>query len=105
MINVSTIKPLNESEVFTYTAGVQKAFTVEEHNVIGGLGGAMAEVLSSRVGPPHWFGWACGMCSVNPDWPTSSSKSMVCSRRDWSGQSSVRFSKPFRAGRHDLSEG
>jgi transketolase len=52
VINVSTIKPLNESEVFTYTAGVQKAFTVEEHNVIGGLGSAMAEVLSSRVGPP-----------------------------------------------------
>ena len=52
VINVSTIKPLNESEVFTYSEGVQKAFTVEEHNVIGGLGSAVAEVLSSRAGTP-----------------------------------------------------
>jgi transketolase len=52
VINVSTIKPLNEPEVFTYSEGVQKAFTVEEHNVIGGLGSAVAEVLSSRAGTP-----------------------------------------------------
>ena len=52
VINVSTIKPLNESEVFRYSEGVQKAFTVEEHNVIGGLGSAVAEVLSSRAGTP-----------------------------------------------------
>lgn len=52
VINVSTIKPLNESEVFSYSEGVQKTFTVEEHNVIGGLGSAVAEVLSSRAGTP-----------------------------------------------------
>jgi transketolase len=52
VINVSTIKPLNESEVFAYAEGVQTAFTVEEHNIIGGLGSAVAEVLSSRAKTP-----------------------------------------------------
>jgi transketolase len=52
VINVSTIKPLNESEVFAYAEGVQKAFTVEEHNIIGGLGSAVAEVLSYRAKTP-----------------------------------------------------
>ena len=52
VINVATIKPLNEVEVFTYAQGVQRAFTVEEHNIIGGLGSAVAEVLSARGATP-----------------------------------------------------
>jgi transketolase len=46
VINMHTIKPLDE-EIIKERAGKMKAiFTLEEHNVLGGLGGAVAEVLS-----------------------------------------------------------
>lgn len=46
VVNVHTIKPL-DVETVKYVAGKHEAvFTVEEHNVNGGLGSAVAEVVS-----------------------------------------------------------
>ena len=40
-----TIKPLDAGEVRAAAAETTAILTVEEHNVIGGLGSAVAEVL------------------------------------------------------------
>jgi len=52
VINVSTIKPLDEAAVRRATAGISLAVTVEEHSIIGGLGSAIAECLSAVAGSP-----------------------------------------------------
>jgi transketolase len=46
VVNMHTIKPLDEALVKAYAAKVNKVFVVEEHNVIGGLGEAVASVLA-----------------------------------------------------------
>jgi transketolase len=52
VINVSTIKPLDGAAVLAAVKGLQHAFTIEEHNIIGGLGSAVAEVLAEHPGAP-----------------------------------------------------
>jgi transketolase len=49
VVNVSTIKPLDSAAVLAAASDVQRAFTVEEHNIIGGLGSAVAEVLAETA--------------------------------------------------------
>jgi transketolase len=63
VVNVSTIKPMNGAAVLRETEGMRQAFSVEEHSVIGGLGGALAEVLAEgaktrlvRLGVKDMFG-------------------------------------------------
>jgi len=48
VINMATIKPLDEDIINTYAAKCSKVFTVEEHNVIGGLGDAVGSVLAGK---------------------------------------------------------
>ncbi len=48
LINIHTIKPLDEELVIRSAAKTGKVVTVEEHSVIGGLGSAVAEVLSEK---------------------------------------------------------
>lgn len=47
VIDIHTIKPIDE-EILAEAAGIGPVVTAEEHSVIGGLGGAVAEVLSRR---------------------------------------------------------
>jgi transketolase len=49
VMNVHTIKPLDHEAILAAARDTGRLVTVEEHSVIGGLGGAVAEVLS-RVG-------------------------------------------------------
>lgn len=46
VVNVSTVKPLDKQGVIDMTKGFKAVVTAEEHSVIGGLGGAIAEALS-----------------------------------------------------------
>jgi transketolase len=48
VVDMHTIKPLDSDEVTAAATQTGAVVTVEEHNVIGGLGGAVAEVLSDR---------------------------------------------------------
>ena len=48
VINMHTIKPLDEALVLEYAQKCQKIYTVEEHSVIGGLGDAVASVLAGK---------------------------------------------------------
>lgn len=48
VINIHTIKPLDEELVLQAARETGKVVTVEEHSVIGGLGSAVCDVLSSH---------------------------------------------------------
>ena len=56
VINVHTIKPLDEACVTEYAKKCGRVVTVEEHSVIGGLGDAVAEALMGKV--------ACGFQKI-----------------------------------------
>ena len=49
VINIHTIKPLDEELVIAAAKETGKVVTVEEHSVIGGLGSAVADVLSEKA--------------------------------------------------------
>jgi len=49
VINIHTIKPLDEELVVAAAKETGKVVTVEEHSVIGGLGGAVCEVLAEKA--------------------------------------------------------
>lgn len=55
VLNVHTIKPLDEDAVLTLAKDCKALVTVEEHQVAGGLGGAVAEYLSSVYPVPIEF--------------------------------------------------
>ena len=63
VINIHTIKPLDKDLIVASAKKTGKVVTVEEHSVIGGLGGAVAETLSEqaptkmlRIGVEDTFG-------------------------------------------------
>lgn len=63
VINIHTIKPIDADLIVKSAAKTGKVVTVEEHSIIGGLGGAVAEVLSEkqptkmlRIGVKDTFG-------------------------------------------------
>jgi transketolase len=48
VINISTIKPIDKETIINYTKKSSKVITCEDHNIIGGLGSAVAEVLAEE---------------------------------------------------------
>jgi transketolase len=56
VVNVSTIKPLAKNEILQYAKNVKGIVTAEEHSMIGGLGGAIAEAISDQTIPIKMVG-------------------------------------------------
>ena len=63
VINIHTIKPIDADLIVESAAKTGKVVTVEEHSIVGGLGGAVAEVLCEkqptkllRIGVKDTFG-------------------------------------------------
>lgn len=63
VINISTIKPLDNELVLTSAKKTGKVVTAEEHSIIGGLGSAVCELLAeehpvkvTRIGVKDCFG-------------------------------------------------
>ena len=52
VINIHTIKPLDEDLIVSSAKETGKVVTVEEHSVIGGLGSAVCDVLSEKAPTP-----------------------------------------------------
>ncbi len=52
IINISTIKPLDEELIIASAQKTHKVITVEEHNIIGGLGEAVCACLSEKCPTP-----------------------------------------------------
>lgn len=53
LVDMHTIKPLDRDAIVAAARRSQCLMTVEEHNVLGGLGGAVAEVLADIGGAPR----------------------------------------------------
>jgi len=52
VLNIHTIKPLDEEAILKSVKKTGVVVTAEEHSVIGGLGGAIAEILGKRMPSP-----------------------------------------------------
>ena len=52
VINIHTIKPLDEEIILESAKKTGKVVTAEEHSVIGGLGSAVCDVLSEKLPTP-----------------------------------------------------
>ena len=48
LLHVPTIKPLDEEAIVEAARRTGKVVTAEDHSIIGGLGGAVAETLAER---------------------------------------------------------
>ena len=48
VVNIHTIKPIDRDIILSEARKTGRIVTAEEHSVIGGLGSAVAELLSSR---------------------------------------------------------
>jgi transketolase len=50
VLDIHTVKPLDEEAVLQAASDCGAVVTVEDHSVHGGLGGAVAEMLATRIG-------------------------------------------------------
>ena len=55
LINIHTIKPLDEEAIVQSARKTNKVITAEEHNIIGGLGDSIAQVAASKHPIPIEF--------------------------------------------------
>mgnify|MGYP002627595973 CR=1 FL=1 len=54
VVNIHTIKPIDEELIVSAAKTTGKIVTVEEHSIIGGLGDAVASVLTSKYPVPMY---------------------------------------------------
>jgi transketolase len=55
VLSMHTVKPLDTKAILTAAEETSAIFTVEEHSVIGGLGGAISEILLEADQRPRYF--------------------------------------------------
>ena len=55
LINIPSIKPLNKNKLKNLTKKTKCIFTVEDHNIYGGLGSVILETLSDMENKPKVF--------------------------------------------------
>ncbi|MEK7574057.1 MAG: transketolase C-terminal domain-containing protein, partial [Patescibacteria group bacterium] len=55
VVNNHTIKPMDEKTIIEVAKKCRSIVTVEEHQVAGGLGGAVAEILAKHCPTPMAF--------------------------------------------------
>lgn len=55
VIDMASIKPLDEEMILASAAKTGKVITAEEHSIIGGLGSAVCECLSEKAKAPFRF--------------------------------------------------
>ena len=55
VVNIHTIKPLDEETVLSQAKAAGAVVSVEEHQIAGGLGSAIAEVLAQQAPTPMEF--------------------------------------------------
>lgn len=55
VLAVHTLKPLDEAPIIAAARETRGIVTVEEHNILGGLGGAVAEICLSNGAAPRSF--------------------------------------------------
>lgn len=69
LIDMHTVKPIDADAVERAARDTEAVFTVEDHNTLGGLGGAVAEVMSEfgNVAPLYRFGLQDVYAGIGPE--------------------------------------
>lgn len=98
VLHMHTVKPLDVEALLAHTGRVRAVVTIEEHTVIGGLGGAVAEVLAEaaleparkfkRIGIedqfPHGYGSQATMmasCGITVERTVATVQGLLASRQ------------------------
>ena len=71
VVNMSTIKPIDREMIIKCAKDTKAIATIEEHNIIGGLGSAVAEVLAEEADCRVLFkrvGLNDAYCRINADY-------------------------------------
>ena len=89
VVNVSSIKPLDEETIVEFAKKTGKVVSVEEHNIIGGLGSAIAEVLIKRNPVPM------DMIGINDRFGTSGDGNQLIKFFNLDGQSIAKRVEEF----------
>ncbi len=89
VINMTTIKPLDEELVLSAARKCGKIITAEEHSVIGGLGEAVCSVLSEKLPTP------VKRVGVNDEFGRSGSASALLKRFGLSAENLVKTAREF----------
>ena len=87
VINIHTIKPLDEELIVEAAKATGKVVTVEEHSVIGGLGSAVCDVLSEKA-PTQVM-----KIGINDTYGESGPALELIANTDWIQKVSIRRSK------------
>ena len=87
LINMHTIKPLDEELVVKITDRVDRIVTVEEHTIINGLGSAVSDIIS-KVGKGKQL-----KIGFNDEWPTEGPYMEVL---DWHGMTGPKIAERIR---------
>ena len=53
VLHVPTLKPARHEDIWEFCRDRKNIFTVENHNIVGGLGGLVAEVMADNGGGPR----------------------------------------------------
>jgi transketolase len=53
LLHVPTLKPARHEEIWRFCEGRSRVFTIENHNIVGGLGGLVAEIMADHGGGPR----------------------------------------------------
>jgi transketolase len=56
VVNVSSIKPMNNELIIEFAKNCKAVITAEEHSIVGGLGSAIAQALSKECKPIEFIG-------------------------------------------------
>ncbi|WP_394925848.1 transketolase family protein [uncultured Robinsoniella sp.] len=56
VVNVSTIKPMNQEAIIRLVKDAKAVVSAEEHNIAGGMGSAIAEVICKECKPIEFVG-------------------------------------------------
>ena len=48
LLNISSIKPLNQKKVINIIKRYKKVITVEDHSILGGLGSIISEIIAEN---------------------------------------------------------
>ena len=91
VINIHTIKPLDEDLIVASAKKTGKVVTVEEHSVIGGLGSAVCDALSAKQPTP-----VCKI-GVNDTFGESGPAAVLVAKYGLDGESICRKVKEFLA--------
>ena len=68
LLQMASIKPIDKESIIKAANETKKIFSIEEHNIIGGLGSAVAEVLAEEnIGKLTRIGFNDVFCSTGGD--------------------------------------